>query len=281
MPAFVQKGIQGGGNRISEYHCTDISKDGFYLKVDNLDSFQIDDFVNCLFKLGEHRYDVGPAKVVRKQRDLNRAGRLVDSGVGLRFTSTSSADRARVTMLIKALQDATEAEAGPWSAAEKAEPKKSRLQRLAEGFARGFKNVVAAPSQEVRPLPSTNTEGRLLPPQERMQSSESSAVAASRPEAVDVATTSAYTTNPRTEIAPIAERKPTIRKPVTPAKKASQKPSPNTTSMSKKADAFPKASTRKTASTGTTSTLKAPRNAPVKKTAAKTTAKKASVKKKA
>lgn len=161
MPAFVQKSVQGGGNRITEYHCSDVSREGFYLKVDNLETFQIDDFVNCLFKLGEHRYDVGPAKVVRKQRELNRSGRLVDSGIGLRFTSNSSADRARVTMLIKALQDATEAEAGPWSAADKglAEPKKSRIQLLAQGIAARFKKK----ETPELPPPVTTAFGRLLP----------------------------------------------------------------------------------------------------------------------
>jgi|GEM_PF-3209302 len=103
-PVYLVRGLPSGGQNISEYLCQNISRDGFFVRGDSFVDFDIGQEVTCFFKVGGRRVEGGQAQVMRKQMELDRFGSNAERGMGLRFIATDSAARARIVILMRALE---------------------------------------------------------------------------------------------------------------------------------------------------------------------------------
>ncbi|MBN1525440.1 MAG: PilZ domain-containing protein [Spirochaetales bacterium] len=101
LDIVLSRKMPGGGYEILELQTIDLSETGTLVKSEDLGALKIDDKVSCEIEYKKRRFDVGEAKVVRKEEIYDKKGKLKKSGFGLVFVSEAQPFLKNRKMLMK------------------------------------------------------------------------------------------------------------------------------------------------------------------------------------
>lgn len=79
-----------GGYREMFFHSLNISMGGVFIIVDDLNLFRVGDKIELEIEKKGKRYDIGKARIVRLQKELDRKGVVVEQGIGIQFLATDA-----------------------------------------------------------------------------------------------------------------------------------------------------------------------------------------------
>ena len=79
------------------FQSLDISAGGAFILVDDLSLFKVGDKIEMEMAKGGRRHDMGKATIVRKQKEVDREGMILEQGIGVQFIT---ADPDRLTWLM-------------------------------------------------------------------------------------------------------------------------------------------------------------------------------------
>ncbi|MBN1697938.1 MAG: PilZ domain-containing protein [Spirochaetales bacterium] len=96
IPVLVKIRLPSGAYKELEFASHDISVGGMLIMIDDISLFSIGDEIELAVKYGEKVYEVGSASVVRLEKKYNAKGIVINTGIGVRFTSTNSKHRYRI-----------------------------------------------------------------------------------------------------------------------------------------------------------------------------------------
>ncbi|MBN2354202.1 MAG: PilZ domain-containing protein [Spirochaetales bacterium] len=97
----VKKPLRGEDFKLVELKSVNISETGLFLHSDDLSLFGVNEKLELAATYRRTRYDLGAARVVRKQEIHRGEGKPTSSGFGLEFTETSEAQRKSIRKLIQ------------------------------------------------------------------------------------------------------------------------------------------------------------------------------------
>ena len=101
LPIVVEKKLKEGKVEILELKSLNLSESGIFLAADDLKVLSLDDRLHLIAKYKNKNYELGAARVVRKQEAYQKEGRLVKGGFGLSFTATSKEQLKNIKMLLE------------------------------------------------------------------------------------------------------------------------------------------------------------------------------------
>jgi hypothetical protein len=96
LPVLIKRKLPSGAYKEMEFKSHDISRGGMLIMVDDISLFSIGDEIELTIKYYDKVYEVGTASVVRLQKKYSSKGILVETGIGVRFTSTDSKHLYRI-----------------------------------------------------------------------------------------------------------------------------------------------------------------------------------------
>jgi hypothetical protein len=96
LPVLIKLRLPSGAYKEMEFKSHDISRGGMLIMVDDISLFAIGDERECTIRYYDKVYEVGTASVVRLQKKYSSKGTIVETGIGVRFTSADSKHLYRI-----------------------------------------------------------------------------------------------------------------------------------------------------------------------------------------
>jgi hypothetical protein len=90
LTVIVRYRTRKGGYREMTFNSLNISVGGIFLLVDDLYMFKIGDKIELEIQKKGKKYDIGKAKIVRLQKEVNRQGMILEQGIGIQFLATDT-----------------------------------------------------------------------------------------------------------------------------------------------------------------------------------------------
>jgi hypothetical protein len=97
----VKKPLRGDEYKLVELKSVNLSEMGLFLHSDDLSLFGVNEKLELAATYKRERYDLGPARVVRKQEIHRDTGKTASSGFGLEFVDTSAAQKNNLKKLLQ------------------------------------------------------------------------------------------------------------------------------------------------------------------------------------
>lgn len=100
LTILVEKRLKDSKVEVLELKSLNLSESGIFLVADDIKVLALDDHLNLIAKYKNKNYELGAAKVVRKQETFQKEGRLIKAGFGLAFIAPSKNHLKNIKMLL-------------------------------------------------------------------------------------------------------------------------------------------------------------------------------------